>query len=103
MALHEDALSSETAEKVDFAGGDSIDAILRRPHGPSDGLGEDVEGNLLPRNATPKSTSDFFSGLVEKGIPTGKVTCRAPTPHRRGRRPRCLNCTGPGLTAGPLR
>jgi hypothetical protein len=45
----------ETAEEVDFAGGHSIDAILRRPHGPSDGLGEDVEGNLLPRNASPKS------------------------------------------------
>jgi hypothetical protein len=59
---------SETAEKVDLAGGDSIDAILRGPQGPSDGLGEDVEGNLLPRNATPKSASDFFSGLPHKRI-----------------------------------
>jgi len=50
----------ETAEEVDFAGGDSIDVILRRPHGPSDGFGEDVEGTLLPRNATPKSALDFF-------------------------------------------
>src|SRR4051812_40818308 len=42
----------ETAEKVDSAGGISIDAILRRPYGPSDGLGEHVEGNLQPQNAT---------------------------------------------------
>ena len=49
-------LLDETAEKVDFAGADSIDANSRRPHGPSDGLGEGAEGNLLPRNAAPKST-----------------------------------------------
>src|SRR6478735_5754197 len=59
-------LLDETAEKVDLAGDDSIDVILRRPHGPSDGLGEDIEGNLLPRNATPKSAWDFFSGLGRK-------------------------------------
>jgi hypothetical protein len=38
----------ETAEKVDFAGGDSIDAETRRPHGRAAALGATVEANVLP-------------------------------------------------------
>jgi hypothetical protein len=41
-------LFHETAEEVDFAGGDSIDTKMRRPYGRAAGLGAAVEANVLP-------------------------------------------------------
>jgi hypothetical protein len=43
-----DAISSDTAEKVDFAGGDSIDTQMRPPYGRAAALGAAVEANVLP-------------------------------------------------------
>jgi hypothetical protein len=50
----------ETAEKVDFAGRDPVDAETRRPYGRSAGLGAAAETNLLPRNGPPDPGPDFF-------------------------------------------
>jgi hypothetical protein len=61
------ALLDETAEKVDFAGSDSIDAETRRPHGRAAALGAAVEANVLPRNGPADPGPDFFSGLGRKG------------------------------------
>ena len=66
----------ETAEQVDFAGGDSVDATLRRPHGPSDGLGGDIEGNLLPRNGTSNLASDFSAVSDARRIFPGSASLR---------------------------
>jgi hypothetical protein len=41
-------LFHETAEEVDFAGGDSIDTEMRRPYGRAAALGAAVEANVLP-------------------------------------------------------
>jgi hypothetical protein len=50
----------ETAEKVDFAGRDPVDAEMRRPYGRSPGLRAAAETNLLPRNGPPDPAPDFF-------------------------------------------
>jgi hypothetical protein len=56
----------ETAEKVEFAGQDSVGTKSRRPYGPSKRFGGVVEGNLLRRNGPRNPAADFFSGLVDE-------------------------------------
>src|SRR4051794_40431988 len=63
------AVSDETAEKVDFAGGDSIDTETRPPYGRAAALRAAVEANMLPRNGPANSGRDFFSGLRRRRTP----------------------------------
>jgi hypothetical protein len=70
----------ETAEEGDFAGGNSIDAESRRPHGRAAALGAAVEANVLPRNGPADPGPDSFSGLVDKhhdGLRTCAVFARS--------------------------
>jgi hypothetical protein len=48
LSSGEGAQPSETAEKVDFAGRDSIDTETRRRKGRAAALGAAVEANVLP-------------------------------------------------------
>jgi hypothetical protein len=67
-------LSSETAEKVDSAGRDSVGANSRRPYSPSEGFDDVVEGNLLRRNGPPDQASDFSAVSSNPGTFVAAIT-----------------------------
>jgi hypothetical protein len=63
--LGEVTLVHETAEKLDSAARDPVDAETRPSYGRSPGLPAAAETNLLPRNGPPEPVVDFFSGLPQ--------------------------------------